>query len=117
LLVDVRSGINVGVMQATKADKTADAEKWRRWIADNIESGAKNAHKFLSLPEEWQPTVLPDADGIHSSSPPKLLEAYRRKYDGLWNRRSRAIAEDGRGGSDSSPPCQRWLMDAMARCA
>ncbi len=109
LLMGVRDGINHGVIQAAKADKAADIHKWKQWIADNIESGARNAHKYLSLPEEWQPTVLTDADGIHTSSPPKLLDAYRRKYDELWNHRPSTQGRDDRRGGDGSPPANDGL--------
>ncbi len=104
LLATVREGIDHGVVQAARADKAAETLKWKQWIADNIESGARNAHRYLSLPEEWRPTVQTDADGVHTSSPPKLLDAYRRKYDELWNRRPCSQVGDDRHGGGGSPP-------------
>ncbi len=103
LLVEVRGGINQGVIRAANADKADEVNSWKQWIAANIESGARNAHKFLALPEEWRPTVLADADGIHSSSPPKLLDAYRRKYDELWNHRARSHGPGDQHGGGSPP--------------
>ncbi len=92
LIKGIRDDINQEVARAAADDKAAEVDEWKRWIAANIDSGAKNAHRFLALPEEWQPTVMTTADGVHTSSPPKLLEAYRRKYDGLWNGRATPAA-------------------------
>ncbi len=92
LLGGARADINVGVSNASERAKAAGVEAWKRWVAHNIEVGAKNAHKYLALPEEWQPTTMPTADNILTSNPTRLLESYRNKYDQIWN--------GGRDGGD-----------------
>ncbi len=58
--------------------------EWEEWVRANIDAGARNAHKFLKLPIEWQPTTTLTIDGIITSDPLKVLDGYARKYKKLW---------------------------------
>ncbi len=84
--------------------------EWKAWILRNLHSGAKNAHKFLRLPEEWRPTTVIDPDGVTTADPLQLIEGYREKYDALWNQGEGRAATDNdrkpweRGGNE---PLQR----------
>ncbi len=110
LMTDIRKVVNLGIAAATDRAKAADIAEWRKWVCHNIDRGAKNAHRYLALPEEWRPTELATVDGTVTSCPMKLLEAYRHKYDRLWNQRHRderaAAARAGgsgeRGGGDDA---------------
>ncbi len=75
---------------AAKAKRSAQ-HGWRSWIQRNLHAGAKNAHRFLRLPEEWRPTTVIDPDGVTTADPLKLVEGYSAKYNELWN---------GEGGGD-----------------
>ncbi len=70
-----------------KAASTARAEahrQWREWLVHNIDAGARNAHKYLRIPEIWRPTTTLVTDGVVTADPLKLLDGYRTKYKGLW---------------------------------
>ncbi len=67
---------------AGKAKCRAEHE-WRTWIQRNLHAGARNAHRFLRLPEEWRPTTVIDPDGVTTADPLKLVEGYSAKYDAL----------------------------------
>ncbi len=93
-LTEARATVNKGLYAAAEGGKRKGLEEWREWIRRNVDSGARHAHKYLALPEEWQPTTLLTADGVLSSNPLQLIDSYRLKYDRLWNRR----AHDGDAG-------------------
>ncbi len=117
-LAEVRSAINVEVVKATGNERAADIDAWRRWVAHNIDVGARNAHRYLALPEEWQPTSRMAPDGCLASSPIRLLDTYRSKYDGLWNRGAcravNATPKDSGGGS-RLPWHDRTVREAFPR--
>ncbi len=82
-----------------RADDIAEAmrrqheHEWIAWLREGIDKGAKNAHRYLRLPAQWRPQPMADADGILSSDPAKLVEAYRTKYLGRWNGQAGGEAE------------------------
>ncbi len=76
--------------QVAAAARKAHASKWKDWIMTNLHAGARNAHRFLRLPEEWRPTTVLDPDGVLTAAPTQLLEGYADKYSGLWNGHARA---------------------------
>ncbi len=98
-LAEVRTAVNKEVVRSTEAARSADIEEWRRWVAHNIEAGARNAHRYLQLPEEWRPTTLETTDGTLASSPIRLLQTYRDKYERLWNHRRGPGANGDREGT------------------
>ncbi len=65
--------------------KRGHDQRWREWIQANLNAGARNAHRFLRLPEEWRPTTLLDPDGVITAAPTGLIDGYSAKYNGLWN--------------------------------
>ncbi len=80
-----REAVTKGMEKAAAHARTAAREKWRTWLLANIDSGARNAHKFLRIPEPWRPTTTIVTDGVVTADPMKLLEAYRSKYLKLWD--------------------------------
>ncbi len=73
---------------AERADeecRRAERQAWTDWIRSNVDAGAKNAHRHLQLPVEWQPTEVLCPDGVVTADPMKVLGAYATKYDGLWD--------------------------------
>ncbi len=79
--------LRIGEMasEAEKDNKRRDREGWTEWIRANIEAGARNAHRFLRLPMEWQPTCALTIDGIVTADPLKVLSGYADKYIRLWD--------------------------------
>ncbi len=65
--------------------KKVDAQKWREWVTKNLQAGARNAHRYLRLPEEWRPVTVLDPDGVATAAPTSLVEGYAAKYNCLWN--------------------------------
>ncbi len=88
-LTETADGIHRQAQQRSKElaaeCKAARIESWRSWVGENIANGAKNAHRYLRLPEEWRPTTSITVDGVVSADPRNLLAAYAKKYDTLWN--------------------------------
>jgi hypothetical protein len=59
--------------------------KWKCWVAEGIDAGARNAHAYSRLNNEWIPTAVQvEGTGIMRSSPSALLEAQRAKYEAIW---------------------------------
>ncbi len=85
----------MGILSEHAIDATAAAARresqegiarWEAWIRTNLDAGAKNAHAFLKLPEEWRPTTAIDADGVETADPLGHLRSYRDKCHSMWNR-------------------------------
>ncbi len=57
---------------------------WAEWVRANIDSGARNAHKYLQLPTEWRPTTCVTVDGIVTADPVQVLGGYNDKYRQMW---------------------------------
>ncbi len=70
---------------AVAADKRDKAEAWREWIREGFQNGARNAHAFTRLPNEWQPSVEVTAAGAVTADPAAVLEGQREKYKRLWS--------------------------------
>ncbi len=64
--------------------RKTEKQAWLDWIRHNVDAGARNAHRFLQLPVEWHPTEVLTEDGIVTADPMSILDAYSRKYDGMW---------------------------------
>ncbi len=71
--------------RAAAAARNFHEKSWREWILANINSGARNAHRFLRLPEEWRPTTVVDPDGVVTAAPMEIIDGHATKYDRLWN--------------------------------
>ncbi len=70
--------------RADEESRKAERQAWTDWIRRNVDAGAKNAHRHLQLPVEWQPTEVLCPDGVVTADPMKVLGAYATKYNGLW---------------------------------
>ncbi len=79
-----RDAVTEGMKEAAAQARAEAHAKWRAWLIKNLDAGARNAHKFLRIPEPWRPTTTIVTDGVVSADPLKLLEGYRQKYLGLW---------------------------------
>ncbi len=90
ILAELDKDINDAVHVVAARMKTQEAENWKNWVTKNIAAGARNAHRFLKLPEEWQPTAVLTVDGITTAAPTELIKGYASKYDQLWNGRSKS---------------------------
>ncbi len=84
-LGDLAERVEVQLNDVAAAARNHHRRSWRDWILTNINSGARNAHRFLRLPEEWRPTTVIDPDGVVTAAPMDILDAHATKYDGLWN--------------------------------
>ncbi len=62
---DVTDAVNAMAMQL----KSNEAKAWKDWVRRNIAAGARNAHRFLRLPEEWRPTTVLSDDGVTTAAP------------------------------------------------
>ncbi len=70
--------------KADRRERAEQKEKWARWVKEKVMSGARNAHTFLKIPEEWRPTCTTGEDGIATASPLRQLDAYVKKYRDCW---------------------------------
>ncbi len=86
--------------------KRQHEHRWREWIQANLTAGARHAHRFLRLPEEWRPTTLLDPDGVITAAPTGLIAGYADKYNGLWN--------DGAAQSTSGHMGRPWQSGGNA---
>eukprot|EP00972_Heterocapsa_arctica_P025376 3737330-Heterocapsa_arctica.AAC.1 len=68
--------------KCTKEQKKVEADErlegWKTWVNQAADQGARNAHKFSKLPQEWKPTTTPSQDGQVTADPLGLLEAQRK---------------------------------------
>ncbi len=78
---DVTSAANAAAARL----KNREAQEWRDWISQNLAAGARNAHRFLRLPIEWQPSTVVTEDGVITADPVELIRGYAKKYNVLWN--------------------------------
>ncbi len=71
---------------AAAAHETKEAlDAWTSWLKQNIDTGARHAHVYLQLPDEWRPTTAVTPDGVVTGDPMRLLESYADKYNTMWN--------------------------------
>ncbi len=82
--LELRDTITAGMERAAADERAAAYQAWKEWLLRNIDSGARNAHRYLRLPEQWRPTTTLATDGIVTADPLQLLDAYRDKYKKLW---------------------------------
>ncbi len=82
--LNIRAEITAKMDAAAAAERAAAYKGWKDWLLRNIDSGARNAHKYLRLPVQWRPTTTLVADGVVSADPLRLLDGYRNKYMKLW---------------------------------
>ena len=59
-------------------------ERWRGWVENGYNQGARNAHATTKTPTEWQPTTVQEEGGVVTSDPLKILKDQRREYRALW---------------------------------
>ncbi len=59
--------------------------KWKEWIREGVDRGARNAHAFSRLPVEWQPSSVKRPDGTVTAQPTAILEGQREKYSAMWS--------------------------------
>ncbi len=71
--------------QADAERQRVERAEWAAWVRSNIDSGARNAHRFLQLPTEWQPTTALSIDNVVTADPLRLLEDYTVKYQNFWD--------------------------------
>ncbi len=76
-------------------DKAKASERWRTWIAEGAEAGARNAHAAIRLPAQWHPTVAEESQHVYTADPMKLLEAQREEYIGEWQATEAPTARNG----------------------
>ncbi len=81
----IRKEIGHHVDRAADKLKTASIAAWVSWMRTNIDAGARNAHRYLRLPQQWRPQPMRAPDGVLTSDPAKMVEAYRLKYARRWN--------------------------------
>ncbi len=91
----LRERIREGRRVAEHADKVQAQERWRAWIAEGAEAGARNAHAAIRMPTQWCPTVAEESQHIYTSDPLKLLEAQRREYVEEWQAQDVPEARNG----------------------
>ncbi len=72
-------------VDADSERRAKERNDWATWIKSNADSGARNAHRFMQLPTEWQPTTTLTIDGVITADPMRVLESYTTKYRDLWH--------------------------------
>ncbi len=103
----------------------ADADaQWKSWVLRNLDAGAKNAHKFLKLPETWRPTTVMTTDGVLTADPLRLLDGHRAKHAKLWGACEEIEGDVDGGGAgpphraaDHERPWRSGPPEALARPA
>ncbi len=80
-----RERITAYLDQLTKETRARDIAAWTSWLRDGIDSGARNAHRYLKVPQEWRPQAVRNPDGVVTASPAAIVDAYRTKYVTRWN--------------------------------
>ncbi len=117
----MRDEITRGMDAAAEADRAAAHLRWKEWLLKNIEAGARNAHKYLKVPEAWRPTTTLTVDGVVTADPLQLLDSYRRKYVGLWNGRDADVDatcrhdDGGDTGDDIRRPWRHAPRGSLSR--
>ncbi len=66
-------------------------EKWRRWLREDLDRGASNAHAYSRVQGEWQPSEVEDSTGVVTASPAAILEAFRGVYSEKWKAGRRRV--------------------------
>ncbi len=99
VMEELDEDVTGAVDKVAAAVKAQAASAWRDWVTKNINAGARNAHRFLRLPDEWRPTTVLDMDGVTTAAPTELLRGYAKKYGALWN----GDAPDAAGGDTDVP--------------
>ncbi len=105
----LRAEIGDNLDKITERATRDHVEAWTKWLRTGIDQGAKNAHRYLKIPQPWRPQPLVDPDGILTADPERMTEAYRAKYVKRWNNGEDTAAADVR--RKQSP----WAT--TARCA
>ncbi len=100
--------------RAAAAERAARIDGWRQWVTQNLDNGARNAHKYLRIPGEWRPSTTLTVDGVVTADPQALLAGYAAKYDRLWNDAARARRER-RGQQQAREPPQRGSAESIRK--
>ncbi len=76
------------------AERNRDSEeqrRWKEWLEEDWNAGARRAHAATRAPVEWRPTVAVADDGTRSAAPVAILEEARRKYAQYWGAGDRPV--------------------------
>ncbi len=84
-IVDLRARIAGRLEEVAKVTQEKHLAGWTEWMRRGINEGARNAHRYNRLPEQWRPTTTTRPDGIITADPSNLVDGYRRKYAARWN--------------------------------
>ncbi len=87
----------------------------RTWLLQTIDSVARNAHKYLRIPEPWRPTTTIVTDGVVSADPLKLLDGYRGECMGLWDGADADVGQEGAHIAQTRPTANRPDAALMER--
>ncbi len=90
-IADARARIGKRLDEVAAETKKRHLDSWATWLRKGIDSGARNAHKYLKVPQQWRPQNVTTPDGVVTAAPEGLVAAYRAKYVKRWN----GGAEDG----------------------
>ncbi len=83
-LLGIRERVDAAVAKAEAEGRASDSDMWKQWVTQGISAGARNAHAYSRLPEEWRPTEAPTEGGTLSASPEALLSQQRDKHRAHW---------------------------------
>ena len=85
--VQLLSSLETSLLEALKRHEAADATtaraRWRAWVDESLERGAKRAHAWSKLPQGWAPKPV-WTHGRWSADPVHLLEAEMKRLGELW---------------------------------
>jgi hypothetical protein len=111
----IRERIKEGRTVKERDDQHKAEERWRAWITEGADAGARNAHAAVRMPSQWNPTVAEDSQQIYTADPMKLLEAQRREYIAEWRASESPIARNGWKAMQPLPAMTAEHLRATAR--
>ncbi len=83
-IVKLRTDLDAMGRAADHQDRREEEAGWTRWVNDGVNAGARNAHAYSRLPDEWRPTVAAVEGGLMSAAPEAILNEVREKHRRQW---------------------------------
>ncbi len=111
-VLDIRERIGKKLDDVAERNRAYHIAAWTRWLREGIDAGARNAHRYLKVPQLWKPCPARTPDGVVTAELTGMVEAYRDKYVRRWNGGEGGGAEKSRR---TDPPWARARRCALPR--
>ena len=99
---------------AEKVEGVEGFKGWKNWLMENIDRGAKNAHLYTKLPQEWQASEVAEGKGVISAAPSALLQGQRDRFQKLWRGAPEQVRLDWPSREAMERPSADEIRDAAA---